>query len=96
MMTRRDAFKEIIVVDCGGGTSDWAYLRYQGEDFELVPACPPGGDRSVGRHDVDLELVTLLKEALDSEAEGEIDARQPQYLHRVRTLKERYCRGATA
>ncbi len=87
-----DDSQEVVVFDCGGGTTDWAYMRRQGNDFILVAECPPGGDRHVGGHDVDLELLQLLKDATNV-GEEEIDRRRAHYLEVMRTLKERYCRG---
>ena len=57
-----EASADVVVVDCGGGTSDWAYLRRQGEDFDIVASCPPWGDSQVGGPDVDTELLEQLKE----------------------------------
>lgn len=81
---------EVVVFDAGGGTLDWAYLRRMGEDFCIVPECPPGGDRLVGGHDVDMELLNLLRDELDdSAAERELTERQVHYLAELRVLKER-------
>jgi molecular chaperone DnaK (HSP70) len=85
--------KEVIVFDCGGGTIDWAYLRRENGDFRVIPDCPPGGDRCVGGHDIDNELLDLLKDKLPEELHGEIEEKAPYYLQQVRTVKERYCRG---
>ena len=68
-----------MVLDCGGGTIDWAYLTRQGGEFRVVPECPPGGDRQVGGHDVDLEILNLIAESLPPEAEADLAERQPAF-----------------
>lgn len=85
--------REVVVLDCGGGTIDWAYLRREGEDFEIVQTCPPSGDRHVGGHDVDEELLNIVRDKVGAEGEEEIEDRKTYYLGQVRRLKERYCRG---
>ena len=87
------ANQDVIVLDCGGGTIDWAYLKREQGDFRVVPQCPPGGDRNVGGHDVDEELLNLVRDKLGAEAEEEIKERKTYYLAQVRRIKERYCRG---
>jgi formylglycine-generating enzyme required for sulfatase activity len=83
----------VVVLDCGGGTIDWAWLRRDGESFALAPECPPGGDRNVGGHDVDLELLQLLLEQLDDAGCELVEAQRLHYLQELRGLKERYSRG---
>jgi formylglycine-generating enzyme required for sulfatase activity len=77
----------------GGGTIDWAWLRRDGESFALATECPPGGDRNVGGHDVDLELLQLLLEQLDDTDAEQVESQRLHYLHELRALKERYSRG---
>jgi hypothetical protein len=84
--------RSVVVLDCGGGTLDLAYLGYEHGQFRIIPECPPGGDTHVGGHDVDRELLNLVREQV-LEAAEELEQRQPFYLHQVRVLKERYCRG---
>jgi len=84
--------QEVVVLDCGGGTLDLAYLRCQQGEMRLVPECPHSGDVHIGGHDVDLELLRLVREKAE-EMEEDIEARQPFYLQQVRVLKEGYCRG---
>jgi molecular chaperone DnaK (HSP70) len=84
--------RSVVVLDCGGGTLDLAYLGYEHGQFRIIPECPPGGDTHVGGHDVDRELLNLLREQLPDAAD-ELEERQPFYLRQVRVLKERYCRS---
>jgi len=89
-----EAAEEVVVFDAGGGTLDWAYLRRTDDDFCIVPECPPGGDRLVGGHDIDMELLNLLRDELDDRvAEKELTERQVHYLAELRVLKERLGRG---
>jgi formylglycine-generating enzyme required for sulfatase activity len=81
---------EVVVLDCGGGTLDWAYLRYESGVFRPVVDCPPGGDVHVGGYDVDLELAQLARERY-----ADLAGEEPEVLplHKLRVLKERYCKG---
>jgi hypothetical protein len=83
--------RELVVLDCGGGTLGWAYIRYDNGNFHLVPDCPAGCDPHVGGYDVDLELLNELRDLTEDPAE--IEQRQPYYLNEIRHLKERYCRS---
>ena len=93
LMQTGERADEVCVLDCGGGTIDWAYLRRDGSDFRIVPECPPGGDRHVGGHDVDVELLSQVAEALPPEAQDALWEREPYYLAQVRAVKERAGRG---
>ena len=90
-----EAADEVIVLDCGGGTVDWAWLRRRDGIFRLVADCPPDGRRDVGGHDVDEALLEAVREALtgDAEALREIEAERPRYLARVRGIKESVGQG---
>ena len=93
LMETGESADAVCVLDCGGGTIDWAYLRRDGNDFRIVAECPPGGDRHVGGYDVDLELLNQVAEALPAEAQDALEERQPYYLAQVRAAKERVGRG---
>ena len=86
---------EIVVLDCGGGTVDWAYVRRENGQFRLVPACPPGGIEGLGGHDVDAALLDLLRERVagDPALEVELERSRARVLKQVRLLKERVARG---
>jgi formylglycine-generating enzyme required for sulfatase activity len=88
-----EAAPEVVVLDCGGGTIDWAYLRRTGHEFRIVADCPPSGDRGVGGHDVDLELLNRVQDQLEEAAEEAVEGNRFYYLQQVRALKEFYCRG---
>jgi molecular chaperone DnaK (HSP70) len=92
LVQTEETVRSVGVLDCGGGTLDLAYLGYEHGQFRIIPECPPGGDTHVGGHDVDRELMNLLREQMPEAAE-ELAQRQPFYLRQVRVLKERYCRG---
>jgi len=82
----------VVVFDCGGGTVDWAYRRRHGADFRLVPECTPGGDQ-VGGYDLDQELLARVEDRLDDDALAAMNGHEPEYLQKIRIVKERYCRG---
>lgn len=51
-----DERRDIVVVDCGGGTVDWAYMHKTSDGrFCLMPTLPPGEER-IGGERVDEEL----------------------------------------
>ncbi|MGQ0594133.1 MAG: Hsp70 family protein [Gammaproteobacteria bacterium] len=81
---------EVVVLDCGGGTLDWAYLRRVDGDYRPVAECPPGGDVHVGGYDVDRDLCELV-----SERYAELTGAAPQAvpIHKLRSLKESYCKA---
>jgi len=83
--------REVVVLDCGGGTLDWAFMSYDNGNFRIIPECPSGCDTRVGGYDVDMELLNELGEQVEDRAE--IERRQPYYLREIRNLKERYCRN---
>jgi actin-like ATPase involved in cell morphogenesis len=84
----------VVVFDCGGGTIDWACLHRDGEDFVLVPECPPGGNTRVGGHDVDRDILDHILDRADSqEVLGEVESHANFYLSEARKMKETYCRS---
>jgi hypothetical protein len=88
-----DAAREVVVLDCGGGTIDWAYLRRDNGGFHIVSECPPGGDRHLGGHDVDLDLFNRLLDRLNSDDQVEAEDQRIRILEQIRKCKERYCLG---
>jgi WD40 repeat protein/actin-like ATPase involved in cell morphogenesis len=86
------ATAHLLVMDCGGGTVDWAYLRRDdGGQFRVVPEVPPGGIERLGGHDVDEGLVELVERKL---AEAGVETpefgivRRARIRARMRRLKE--------
>lgn len=84
--------KEVVVLDCGGGTLDWAYLRYVDGRFVIVPECPPDSNPNVGGFDVDVDLLGSIRSNHPA-WQTEIDAQHAFCLEQVRVSKERYCKG---
>lgn len=84
----------IVVLDCGGGTIDWACLRRTGADqFAMVPDLPAGGDSRVGGFDIDEALFAYLDDALPDEASRDaLHAARSQILDQIRALKEKHSR----
>jgi molecular chaperone DnaK len=84
---RRDD-KYIVVLDCGGGTVDWACLHSTGDcAFEIYPEIPPSGCR-LGGYDVDDEICTWLVENASDSIRAEIGGNAPWTRRRVQSLKE--------
>ncbi len=80
----------IVVLDCGGGTVDWACVVKRSGRFSEFDGCPPGGDERIGGHDIDEELSNKFNAKLE---EMGIDAGIcPIVLREVRAMKEHYCR----
>lgn len=90
-----DNSKEVIVIDCGGGSINWAYVRNQNCEFSVVSDHPPEGDNRVGGYDADIELLNLIKhkEGVSNDIQSVLDQRHFYFLHQIRKIKERYCRG---
>jgi len=84
----------VVVLDCGGGTLDWACLhRSEGGRFELLPELPPGGDNRVGGFDVDEAIYALVDDAItDTSIRNELETRRCLIRDQVRALKERHSR----
>ena len=87
----------IVVLDCGGGTLDWACLhRSEGGRFELIPELPPGGDNRVGGFDIDQAIYELIDDAItDTQTRNELEARCCSIRDQIRALKERHSRRGT-
>lgn len=84
----------VVVLDCGGGTLDWACLhRSEGGRFGLINEFPPGGDNRVGGVDIDRsileELDGFIKEK-DSQAYAYLEPRRCLIRDEIRVLKEKY------
>jgi molecular chaperone DnaK (HSP70) len=84
----------VVVLDCGGGTLDWACLRRsEGGRFVLIPDLPPGGDTRVGGFDIDEAIFALVDEKITDDAtRNELETRGCAIRDQVRTLKERHSR----
>lgn len=80
----------VIVLDCGGGTTDWAWLKHEGGRFRLAPQVRSGGLEDTGSHDVDLELHAWLAEALGGDVATLelLRARRVDVLTQLARLKE--------
>ena len=82
----------IIILDCGGGTVDWAYVQRDNASYREISALPAGGDEKIGGHDLDEELLKVLLgkyEDLEADAAVEaIESKRNTYLEHMRELKE--------
>jgi len=89
--------KDVIVFDAGGGTIDWAWLRREKGGYRVVADCPPGGDKDVGGHHLDEELLALVCDVLQragaTEACEHVERERTRWLAKVRGLKEQFSRG---
>lgn len=87
----------LVVLDAGGGTIDWTYLKREADgQFRVVASHPPGGVDGVGGHDVDLGLLDLVERRLDElgSSSGEFSpSRRARLLGRLRRVKEAVSRG---
>lgn len=93
-----DHVDHIVVLDCGGGTVDWAYLRRDETGAIRVAAnCPPGGIDRLGGRDVDEGLVELVERKLADVGEDSIEfgvTRRARLRARLRRIKEAVVRGS--
>lgn len=83
--------EHIIILDCGGGTLDWACLRQLSQgSFEIIADLPPGGDNRIGGWDIDEEL---FKFVLTNATNGEIKycrENKNSIMKKLQVLKEKY------
>ncbi|MBN2641691.1 MAG: Hsp70 family protein [Victivallales bacterium] len=84
---------DVIVLDCGGGTVDWAFLQRKAEKFQVSAEFPPGGNNSVGGRDIDLAIMGWLHSE-QKELFENIHTNDWQYA--IRVAKEFYCRTGIA
>lgn len=82
----------VVVLDCGGGTLDWACLqRKGGGNFELIPDLPPNGDNKIGGVDIDEALCVFVDDSIDDEElRNELGLRRCYLKEQIRILKEKY------
>ena len=85
-----DRFSEVVVLDCGGGTLDWAYLHKDRDGkFHLNPHLPAAA-AEIGGEDVD---EALLKRYVIPKLPREDAVDTVLLREEVRACKEAYCRG---
>lgn len=78
-----------VVLDCGGGTTDWAYVRRESSgDFQIQYEFTPGGVE-FGGSDVDKELYNRVKAELKRNSNRRANRRD--LMRKVRKWKEDYC-----
>ena len=84
----------VVILDCGGGTADWACLKLLDGKLRLFSELPPGGDESLGGHDIESELIQLikgdLKEERNEKALSILHERDQEILFQLQCIKERY------
>jgi hypothetical protein len=93
-----DEVDHIVVLDCGGGTVDWAYLRRDSVGAIRAAAnCPPGGIDRLGGRDIDDGLVELVECKLAEAGEDSVEfgiTRRPRLRARLRRIKESITRNS--
>ena len=78
-----------VVLDCGGGTTDWAYVRRESSgDFQIQYEFTPGGVE-FGGSDVDKELYNRVQAELKRNSKRRANRRD--LMRKVRKWKEDYC-----
>ena len=82
--------REVIVLDCGGGTVDWNYLQRTEDGRFKQKDTLPSGALDIGGEDVDEALVGLVVRDLPQE---DVPNRMDVLRTHCQVLKERYCRG---
>ena len=84
----------VIVLDCGGGTLDWAFLhRVDDNRFEVFPDLPPDNDPKVGGFDIDDALYALVDDAItDEDTRLELQTKCCFFREELRRIKEMYSR----
>lgn len=84
----------VVVLDCGGGTLDWACLhRTEAGKFEMMPDLPAGGDNRVGGYDIDEAMYVIVDDAItDEDTRTELHNKQSYIRDQIRALKEKHSR----
>lgn len=59
----------VVVLDCGGGTVDWAFLRKGTDGLVVDPQFPPGGNDKLGGRNIDDEILEYVTECLENQAD---------------------------
>lgn len=87
----------VVVLDCGGGTLDWACLhRSEKGKFEMIPDLPASGDNRVGGFDIDQAIFALIDDAINKEGSRIVlQSRQSYIRDQIRVLKEKHSRTGT-
>lgn len=82
----------IVVLDCGGGTLDWACLhRGKAGRFEIIPELPAGGDNRIGGLNIDEELLSLIEDTITDESSRQLlQSERCTFLELIRRVKEGY------
>ena len=85
----------VVVLDCGGGTLDWACLhRTKSGEFEIVVDPPPGGDNKVGGYNIDDNIYEVIKDRTEDESIlKELETRSSYVRDQIRIIKEKYSRS---
>lgn len=87
----------IVVLDCGGGTLDWACLHQTSPGvFELIPELTPGCDQRIGGHDIDEALFTYVRQRAEADEDSYCRTNKAVILTRLQYIKEKYSRTKTA
>jgi len=82
----------VIVLDCGGGTLDWACLRrVEGNTFEIIPELPPAGDNKVGGFDIDEAIFDRVTEKISNTSISErLASNSSRFREFAKRIKEDY------
>ena len=85
----------VVILDCGGGTADWACLKKQSNgSLRLFTELPEGGDKSLGGHDVDVELLKLVEDKLEDNDDDDgldyLKEHTQDILFKLKTMKEKF------
>lgn len=84
----------VVVLDCGGGTLDWACLhRTETGKFEMMPDLPASGDNRVGGFDIDEALFAFVDDVITDEGtRAELQTNRCYIRDQIRALKEKHSR----
>jgi len=92
--------KTVVILDCGGGTADWACLTKINKQLKLHSEIPEDGDQNLGGHDIEEALLTTIREHLEDTGDHNtlqfIDDNLPKVLDQFRQVKERISSGKGA
>jgi actin-like ATPase involved in cell morphogenesis len=82
----------VVVLDCGGGTVDWAFLRKGTDGLMVDPKFPPGGDDKLGGRNIDDEILEYVTECLENQEDQKgltkLKTMKSWFRDRIRRKKE--------
>jgi sulfatase modifying factor 1 len=90
-------YDKFVVLDCGAGTVDWAYLENINGVLKTMPKLGPGGNNEIGGKYLDAKLQEAMLSAAAKQEESQelavqMKAKSSWFRIQIRRLKEKFNR----